>query len=139
MSGKPDTTYYTETETALKVVGRHVKDLMGDWLKRRGAAMIPRFNATDSGQGNRGDAGEYRALYKYLRDRYANRVVLTFKEIEDLLGFSLPEPARLQQEWWRDPDPPVPRSSQSDAWTLTGRTAAVNLSARSVVFDREGT
>jgi hypothetical protein len=85
-------------------------------------------------------AGAYQSLYKYLRDRYANRVVLTFAEIEDLLGFALPGPARLQPEWWGTvdhPDPTVRRAAQSDSWTLAGRTATVNLPAQRVVFDRE--
>jgi hypothetical protein len=73
-----------------------------------------------------------------LRDRYANRVVLTFGEIEDLLGFALPDPARSQTEWWgSSPDPMAPRSSQSASWMLASRTATVNLVAQSVVFDRE--
>jgi len=82
-------------------------------------------------------AGEYQSLYKYLRDRYANRVVLTFGEIEDLLGFSLPEHARTQKTWWGDTAQVGRRSTQSDAWTLAGRTATVNLLAQSVVFERD--
>ena len=37
---------------------------------------------------------EYRALYAYLEHRYASVVVLTFEQIEGLLGFALPTPAR---------------------------------------------
>jgi hypothetical protein len=83
------------------------------------------------------NVGEYQLLYKYLRDRYANRVVLTFGEIEDLLGFALPDPARLQREWWGSADSMAPRSAQSDSWTLASRTATVNMVAQNVVFDRE--
>ena len=81
-------------------------------------------------------AGEYELLYKYLRDRYANRVVLTFAEIEDLLGFSLPDLARVQLAWWGGAVPAGSPSIQSVAWTRAGRTATANLMARSVVFDR---
>ena len=88
-------------------------------------------------QRSQGDAGEYRLLYKYLRDRFADRLVLTFGQIEDLLGFSLPGPARVQREWWGGTEPAADRSSQSDAWRLAGRTASVNLSAQCVVFERE--
>jgi hypothetical protein len=42
--------------------------------------------------------GEYRALYSYLEHRYV--VVLTFEQIEALLGFALPTPARIEREWW---------------------------------------
>lgn len=81
------------------------------------------------------DAGEYRLLYKYLRDRFADRLVLTFTQIEDLLGFALPGPARVQREWWENAQ--SNRSTQSDAWTLANRTANVNLSAQCVTFERE--
>lgn len=80
----------------------------------------------------RGDVGEYRPLYVFLRDRYANRVVMTFAEIEELLMFPLPESARGDRNWWAN----AARSTQSFAWTLTNRTADVNLSAKSVAFDQ---
>lgn len=82
-------------------------------------------------------AGEYELLYKYLRDRYANRIVLTFAEIEDLLGFTLPDLARRQFAWWEGGDFAAEASNQSLAWMLAGRTATVNLPAQSVVFERE--
>ena len=44
--------------------------------------------------------GKYKSLYQYLENRYANTVVLTFAQIEDLLGFTLPDSARVHQEWW---------------------------------------
>jgi hypothetical protein len=47
---------------------------------------------------------EYRSLHKYLHDRYADCVVLTFAEIEDLLGFTLPDVARIDQAWWASGD-----------------------------------
>ena len=80
--------------------------------------------------------GRYQPLYKYLRDRFANRLVLTFAEIEDLLGFSLPASARLEAEWWSGADPVAHRSEQAEAWIRSNRTATVNLSACIVVFER---
>jgi hypothetical protein len=82
------------------------------------------------------DTGEYRHLYKYLRDRFADRVVLTFGQIEDLLGFSLPSVAGLQPEWWNAAAATGPEVDPSAAWTLADRTATVNLSARTVAFER---
>jgi hypothetical protein len=49
--------------------------------------------------------GTYKALYQYLENRYANTVVLTFAQIEDLLGFPLPDAARLDHAWWANNDP----------------------------------
>jgi len=79
--------------------------------------------------------GAYHLLHVYLRDRFANRVVLTFAEIEDLLGFHLPDAARLEPVWWQTAADGV-RSPQSDAWILANRTASVSLPAQRVVFDR---
>jgi hypothetical protein len=45
-------------------------------------------------------SGKYLLLYKYLENRYADTVVLTFGQIESLLGFALPDQARLDQHWW---------------------------------------
>jgi hypothetical protein len=81
-------------------------------------------------------AGKYLALYTYLENRYASMVVLTFAEIEDLLGFTLPDAARLREDWWTHPDPQAARPAYSDSWVLASRTAKPNLSARIVVFER---
>jgi len=79
---------------------------------------------------------EYLSLHKYLDTRFANIVVLTFAEIEDLLGFTLPDLARLQQAWWANADADSTASAQSRSWTQASRTAKPNLLARTVVFER---
>ena len=79
---------------------------------------------------------EYRPLEKYLRDRYADTVVLTFREIDDVLGASLPESAHRLLAWWTDPDANGAPSEQSLAWTQAGRTALPNFPARTVRFER---
>ena len=77
--------------------------------------------------------GEYRALYTYLEHRYASVVVLTFEQIESLLGFALPTPARTEREWWTDI---LDTPRHSAAWTGAGRTAAPNLGAGTITFER---
>ena len=81
-------------------------------------------------------SGKYLLLYKYLENRYADMVVLTFAEIEDLLGFALPDQARLQREWWTDAATNVAGPNYSDSWILARRTAIPNLLARTVAFER---
>jgi len=81
-------------------------------------------------------SGKYLALYEYLENRYANTVVLTFAEIEDLLGFTLPDLARLREEWWTNTDPDGARPSYAGSWILASRTARPNLLAQTVVFER---
>jgi hypothetical protein len=78
---------------------------------------------------------EYRPLHKYLVDRFADIVVLRFDEIEDLLGFVLPQAARVQPDWWATRDA-ASATAQSHAWTEANRSATANLSARTVAFER---
>src|SRR4029434_6791138 len=58
---------------------------------------------------------EYRALYTYLERRYASVVVLTFEQMEALLGFALPIRARTEREWWTDSGDT--QQHHSAAWT----------------------
>lgn len=92
---------------------------------------------TDSVPYVSGDAGDYKLLHKYLHNRFADRVVLTFAQIEDILGFSLPVSAWVEREWWGCLDALGGGTRQSAAWTLAGRSAMVNLAARNVTFERE--
>ncbi len=112
-----------------------MRHLLTDWLRRRRTATTPAVVQPEAPRPP-ADTGEYRLIYKYLRDRFADRIVLTFSEMEDLLGFSLPESARLDKEWWGVAAAAADRTAQSDSWTLAGRTATVNLSAQNVLFER---
>jgi hypothetical protein len=79
---------------------------------------------------------EYLPLFKYLDGRYADTVVLTMAEIEDLIGITLPEPARMELAWWVNADAAIAVSPQSRSWIKANRTAVPNLKAQIVVFDR---
>jgi hypothetical protein len=109
-----------------------------NWMTRRAPKPYSLRDAlveTESPPG-RAMSGKYLLLYKYLEGRYANRVVLTFAEIEDLLGFALPGQARLHPEWWTDSTLNVAEASYSDSWVLADRTAVPNMVAQTVVFER---
>lgn len=75
---------------------------------------------------------EYLPLYTYLERRYASSVVLTFEQMEALLGFALPAPAYTEPAWWTGSAVPA----HSKAWTGAARTATPNLVARIVRFER---
>ena len=77
---------------------------------------------------------EYLSLYTYLEHRYASNVVLTFEQMEALLGFALPAAARVERDWWTAAA--VRSARHSDAWTVARRTATPNLVARNVAFER---
>ncbi len=114
---------------------------MLDWLKRRRRRIAyqqheaPEPPTQAAKAPGRVMSGRYLLLYKYLENRYASTVVLTFAEIEDLLGFALPDQARLNQAWWTEASVTVTRD-YSDSWTLASRTAIPNMSAQTVAFER---
>ena len=81
-------------------------------------------------------AGIYGPLYQYLEHRYADTVVLTFGQMEDLLGFALPAPARTDSAWWTYRDGDAASPHHSEAWSLAHRTATPNLPAGNVLFER---
>ena len=110
---------------------------MLDWIKRRRSAARPEPETAEEAPKPQGRvmSGKYVSLYKYLENRYANRIVLTFADIEDLLGFALPDQARLHPEWWTD-TAGVAAPSYADSWILASRTATPNLLAKTVIFER---
>jgi hypothetical protein len=77
---------------------------------------------------------EWLSLYTYLEQRYATTVVLTFSQMESLLGRALPEAARTDGEWWTDRASRAGRCS--NAWTAARRAATPNLAAGTVAFER---
>lgn len=116
-----------------------MKTLMLDWIKRRRSTAEHQrgLPAEPVKPPRRAMTGKYHLLYNYLENRYADTVVLTFAQIEDLLGFPLPEQARLHREWWVDADAKASGSDHSDSWILASRSAVPDLMAKIVVFDRE--
>jgi hypothetical protein len=82
-------------------------------------------------------ADPYAPLSEYLSGRFADAIVLTFAQVEDLLGFALPAVARVRMDWWSNENQDDEPAPQRDAWTRANRTATANLFARTVRFDRE--
>ena len=106
------------------------------WLKRRPrqeeAAVAPTTeSAVPEGHGM---SHAYLALHKYLAERYASIVVMTFAEVEDLLGSPLPAPARRDPAWWNSDD--QRNFGHSNSWRLASRGAVANLTAQTVTFER---
>lgn len=106
------------------------------WVERRRSTRLPPPPPAAATSRRAVISGKYVVLHDYLEKRYADSVVLTFAEIEDLLGFPLPDAARQRGDWWTKPDRGT-RPSYWDSWVLANRTARPNLLARTVVFDRE--
>jgi len=99
--------------------------MMFDWLKKPGPArgLSPDVRREPT-RAVRPPGGRYEPVCRYVENRYADTVVLTFAEVEDLLGFSLPELARVELEWW------------ASSLTVSSRTVTPNLAAEIVSFER---
>jgi hypothetical protein len=115
---------------------------MWKWLRRLGsetrdtptAGNAPSATASFI-ERRMGGSAKYLALYRYLENRYADVTVLTFDQIEDVLGFTLPSLARTTAAWWQT-GATNGQAPQSAAWILAGRTATPNLLAKTVLFER---
>ena len=114
--------------------------MMWDWMRRGttppGAALATAAEARSPAPRARLKTGPYRLLHDYLRERFADSVVLTFAQIEDLLGAPLPAEASRDPDWWSRTTVVAADAQCSDAWVLANRTARPNLQARIVIFDR---
>lgn len=79
---------------------------------------------------------KYYPLQEYLRQSGADEIAMTFAEVEEILGASLPPTARVQRAWWSN------RSSgavQANAWMLAGYHAEeVDIGDERVTFRRPG-
>jgi hypothetical protein len=108
---------------------------MLNWMKRRrwAIASLPREPDAEPLPVM---SGKYLLLYKYLQNRYADTVVLTFGQIESLLGFALPDQARLNRQWWSNAAVTSAGTNYADSWILARRVATPNLLAQTVAFDR---
>ena len=114
--------------------------LMWKWLTGWGSNALQRAADDQAAIDQRMEvvSGKYGVLYRYLEHRYADVVVLTFGQMEDLLGFALPQRARTYQAWWAL-GANVEGAPHADAWTLAGRTASPNLQSKTVIFKRTAT
>lgn len=77
---------------------------------------------------------KYAALTVYLENQKADRVALSFAQIEKIVGFSLPESARKHGPWWTNSPSP---GRHNESWLTIGwQTADRNLKAETITFQR---
>ena len=78
--------------------------------------------------------GKYAPLRRHLSNLDAREWATTFREVEKILGATLPPSARTYQEWWNPSDH---THTQARAWMIAGwEPAIVNIRAETVVFRR---
>lgn len=77
-------------------------------------------------------AGKYRKLSERLNNLATDQETLTFAQIEDILGTTLPPSARVYAAWWSNQ-----AHNHAAAWVGAGwKTKNVNLRTGSVTFVR---
>ena len=80
--------------------------------------------------------GKYASLYRFLCARAAPTWRATFADVEAILGFRLPDSARLHRPWWSN-QRKGGGHSHAMAWQGAGwRTRAVDLDGEVLVFER---
>ncbi len=78
--------------------------------------------------------GKYAPLTRFLREQEQPHITLRFSELEEVLGFSLPESAYKYASWWANS---AKQQSQVKGWLDAGwETRDVDLRGRKVTFVR---
>jgi len=79
--------------------------------------------------------GKYAQLFRHLSTLDVSRWQTTFGDIESILGFTLPDSARIHRPWWSNQS--NGGHSHALAWQAAGwRACAVDLHAETLVFER---
>ena len=76
---------------------------------------------------------KYKALSEFLYESWEKRIVLTYEQLEDILGFALPTSAHtLPQSYWANTE----YHTYAKSWLALGYKAKVNVASKSVMFER---
>ncbi len=76
---------------------------------------------------------KYRALSEFLYESWEKRIVLSYEQLEDILGFALPASAHnLPQSYWANTE----YHTYAKSWLKLGYKAKVDLENKKVVFER---
>ena len=79
-------------------------------------------------------SNKYAPLTRFLRQQEAPRITMTFQEVEEVLGFSLPASAWKYPAWWSNA---ASGQSQVKSWRDAGwETRDLDLRGRKVTFVR---
>lgn len=80
--------------------------------------------------------GKYAPLYRHLSAMPGSEWRASFAEVEAILGFALPDSARLYRPWWSNQKKGTGHS-HALAWQAAGwKTREVDLEAEALVFAR---
>ncbi len=110
-------------ELEKRVAQLEAKNGTGESEKKEGRPIFP----VECGN------GKYQALSEYLYESWEKRIVLSYDEIEDILGFELPASAHtVPQSFWAN----TKYHNYAKSWLLLGYKAKVNVKTKNVSFER---
>lgn len=76
-------------------------------------------------------SAKYRCLAEYLLSSNATRVTLSYSQIEEILGFSLPDTAsKYKQSYWANTE----THSYASSWLAVGYKTRVDIDSDTVTF-----
>ena len=76
---------------------------------------------------------KYKALSEFLYESWEKRIVLSYAELENILGFSLPASAHnLPQSYWANTE----YHTYAKSWLKLGYKAKVDAENKKVIFER---
>ena len=76
---------------------------------------------------------KYKALSEFLYESWEKRIVVTYGQLEDILGFSLPTSAHnLPQSYWANTE----YHTYAKSWLKLGYKAKVDIENKKVIFER---
>ena len=78
--------------------------------------------------------GKYAPLHRHLAALTADSWRASFRQVEEILGFRLPDSARLYPAWWSNGT----AHSHALAWVMAGFRVRPALDDGAVVFERSG-
>ena len=73
---------------------------------------------------------KYEPLQKYLKSENRKHIVMTFQEVEEVLGFKLPDSAYKYMAWWDESS----QHTQAYSWTGAGYRSKPSLKEKKVEF-----
>lgn len=76
---------------------------------------------------------KYKGLSEFLYENWEKRIVLSYEQIENILGFALPASAyKLAQSYWANTE----YHTYAKSWLKLGYKAKVDVENKKVVFER---
>jgi hypothetical protein len=76
----------------------------------------------------------YDSLTTFLLGQPPGPVTMTFRQLNTLLGFSIPTPARKYQSWWVNETDQNTRNRQCRSWLNANRKACADLKHGVITF-----